>query len=62
MKTEKREDVIERCANPLVAITLDEHRRLLDDSRMLKALISAGARGTKIWNKASRFLREDFGQ
>lgn len=46
----------------LVAISPEEHRRLLDDSRMLKQLIACGARGTKIWNKASQLLREDFVQ
>lgn len=55
---EKNKDNIKPC----VAITQTEHKKLLDDSRMLKALIAAGARGTKIWNKAAQLIRIDFGQ
>lgn len=46
----------------MVEISQSEYQNLLNDSRMLKQLIACGARSTKIWSKASRLLRLDFGQ
>lgn len=46
---------------PTVEITVRHYQALENDSRMLKQLIAAGARSTKIWKKASELLRLDFG-